>query len=174
MIPEENREQFIQDLFWNMREVHDVNAELAKALESRQKASSPIVDQIGDIMLQHVASFGPFVQYGAHQMVSRYVLETEKSTNPAFMEFVEVLFSFHAWHTTTTRRNSCSILDYRKITTITQAGIECLLDKANHAFGPIQFATSRDPQAYPCRPSRSGVDSQSHECHFRVSKRCQS
>ncbi|KAI7885811.1 hypothetical protein K492DRAFT_156902 [Lichtheimia hyalospora FSU 10163] len=89
VIPEENREQFIQDLFWNMREVHDVNAELANALESRQKASSPIVDQIGDIMLQHVASFGPFVQYGAHQMVSRYVLETEKSTNPAFTEFVE-------------------------------------------------------------------------------------
>ena len=90
VIPEENREQFIQDLFWNMREVHDVNAELANALESRQKASSPIVDQICDIMLQHVASFGPFVQYGAHQMVSRYVLETEKSTNPAFTEFVEV------------------------------------------------------------------------------------
>lgn len=108
MIAEENREQFIQDLFWNMREVHDVNAELAKALESRQKASSPIVDQIGDIMLQHVASFGPFVQYGAHQMVSRYVLETEKSTNPAFMEFVEVFHAWWWWWCTTGAGNSCS------------------------------------------------------------------
>ena len=66
-----------------------MNTHLAIALEERQKIS-PVVDQIGDIMLQHVASFGPFVQYGSHQMISRHVFETEKATNPLFAQFVQV------------------------------------------------------------------------------------
>ena len=66
-----------------------MNTMLAAALEERQKVS-PVVDQVGDIMLQHVGSFGPFVQYGSHQMISRHVFETEKATNPLFAEFVEV------------------------------------------------------------------------------------
>ncbi|KAI8150179.1 CNH domain-containing protein [Fennellomyces sp. T-0311] len=88
-IPAERREQFVEEVFWNISEVCEVNMLLAAALEERQKISS-VVDQVGDIMLQHVASFGPFVQYGSHQMISRHVFETEKATNPMFAEFVEM------------------------------------------------------------------------------------
>ncbi|KAI9495281.1 CNH domain-containing protein [Zychaea mexicana] len=87
-IPVERRNHFVQEVFWNISEVCEMNSMLATALEERQKAS-PVVDQVGDIMLQHVASFGPFVQYGSHQMISRHVFETEKATNLLFAQFVE-------------------------------------------------------------------------------------
>ncbi|KAI7848142.1 CNH domain-containing protein [Circinella umbellata] len=88
-IPAERRNQFVQEVFWNISEVCEMNTHLAIALEERQKIS-PVVNQIGDIMLQHVASFGPFVQYGSHQMISRHVFETEKATNPLFAQFVQM------------------------------------------------------------------------------------
>ncbi|KAI9270465.1 CNH domain-containing protein [Phascolomyces articulosus] len=88
-IPVERRNHFVQEVFWNISEVCEMNTQLAVALEERQKMT-PVVDQIGDIMLQHVASFGPFVQYGSHQMVSRHVFETEKATNPSFAQFVQM------------------------------------------------------------------------------------
>lgn len=90
IIPAERRRQFIDDVFHNIMEVRDVNAQLAAAFEARQKVN-PVVDYIGDIMLQHVALFSPFVQYGAHQMVGKYVFEAEKSANPEFARFVEVV-----------------------------------------------------------------------------------
>lgn len=80
----------MQDVFYNVLEVKEVNAQLAAALEARQKEKH-VVDQVGDIMLQYVALFGPFVQYGAHQMVGKYVFEKERSMNPAFAQFVEVM-----------------------------------------------------------------------------------
>lgn len=69
-------------------EIYKVNAGLAEALQQRQVAN-PVVDQVGDIMLAHVVRFEPFVKYGAHQVIGKYVFETEKA-NPSFARFVEV------------------------------------------------------------------------------------
>lgn len=77
----------MQEIFWNIQEVLQVNSTLSKALLTRQ-AKAKIVDQIGDIMLAHVAKFEPFVRYGSHQIISKYAFETEKSTNPSFADFV--------------------------------------------------------------------------------------
>jgi hypothetical protein len=46
------------------------------------------VNQVGDIMLAHVANFEPFVRYGAHQIIGKYEFEKEKSANPWFADFV--------------------------------------------------------------------------------------
>ncbi|CEP19094.1 hypothetical protein [Parasitella parasitica] len=82
-----DREAFVHEIFWNIQEVLQVNSNLSKALLTRQ-AKAKVVDQIGDIMLAHVAKFEPFVRYGSHQIISKYAFETEKSTNPSFAEFV--------------------------------------------------------------------------------------
>ncbi|KAL1915675.1 uncharacterized protein VTP21DRAFT_6434 [Calcarisporiella thermophila] len=87
VIPEQRREKFIQDVFYNMMEVHSVNSQMSAALQKRQQAYA-IVDQIGDILAEYTALFEPFVTYGAHQIVSRFVFEKEKSLNPQFAEFV--------------------------------------------------------------------------------------
>lgn len=49
-----------------------------------------MVDGIGDVFLDIVPHFGPFVSYGAHQLYGKYAFEKEKSSNPAFAQFVEV------------------------------------------------------------------------------------
>ncbi|KAG0166290.1 RHO1 GDP-GTP exchange protein 2 [Apophysomyces sp. BC1034] len=85
----EQREEVVKIIFWNIMAVHSVNAKLAKALEKRQ-AKDPVVHEIGDIMLEYVGQFQPFVDYGAHQIISKHRFEVEKSTSPEFAKFVEM------------------------------------------------------------------------------------
>jgi RHO1 GDP-GTP exchange protein 1/2 len=89
IIPIEKREAFISQVFWNLLAIIDVNTRLRDALTKRQKQYT-IVGEIGDIFLEIVPLFSPFVDYGAHQMYGKYEFEKEKANNPAFAAFVEV------------------------------------------------------------------------------------
>ncbi|KAI8388193.1 CNH domain-containing protein [Radiomyces spectabilis] len=88
MIPSERRQEFVHSLFWNIMEIHSVNLKLLEALQKAQ-SMHPVVHKVGSVMLNHVGQFQPFVHYGAHQMISKYIFETEKSTNPEFAKFVQ-------------------------------------------------------------------------------------
>jgi hypothetical protein len=63
--------------------------QLRDALNKRQRAYA-VVEKIGDIFLDAVPHFEPFVSYGAHQLYGKYEFEKEKSANAAFAAFVEV------------------------------------------------------------------------------------
>lgn len=89
IIPADRRTDFIQQVFWNIQEIIAVNTRIRDALNKRQK-SYAVVERIGDILLEAVPHFGPFVSYGAHQLYGKYEFEKEKSSNPAFAAFVEV------------------------------------------------------------------------------------
>ncbi|KAK4698508.1 RHO1 GDP-GTP exchange protein 1/2, partial [Phenoliferia sp. Uapishka_3] len=88
IIPEERREDFVTQVFWNVLEIYSVNVRLADMLNKRQKYAH-VVDKIGDIFLDMVPHFGPFVKYGAHQLYGKYEFEKEKAANPAFAKFVD-------------------------------------------------------------------------------------
>lgn len=88
VIPEARKEKFLRSVFGLILDVHAVNVKLAEALTKRQQLA-PIVRQVGDIMLEHIPNFEPFVRYGAQQVQAKYDFEQEKSTNPAFAKFVE-------------------------------------------------------------------------------------
>ncbi|KZV74551.1 CNH-domain-containing protein [Peniophora sp. CONT] len=88
IIPEERRATFVQDVFWNVLDVLAVNTRLRDALSRRQKQYA-VVEQLGDVFLEAVPHFSPFVAYGAHQMYGKYEFEKEKANNPAFAAFVE-------------------------------------------------------------------------------------
>ncbi|KAH9851921.1 CNH-domain-containing protein [Lenzites betulinus] len=88
IIPEARREDFITQVFWNINDIIAVNTRLRDALNKRQK-SYAVVEQIGDVLLEAVPHFDPFVSYGAHQLYGKYEFEKEKSTNPEFARFVE-------------------------------------------------------------------------------------
>ncbi|EKM81681.1 hypothetical protein AGABI1DRAFT_36135 [Agaricus bisporus var. burnettii JB137-S8] len=89
VIPPERRSTFIQQVFWNVRDIIAVNTKLRDALTKRQK-SYAVVDRIGDIFLDIAPQFAqPFVAYGAHQLYGKYEFEREKDQNPAFAQFVE-------------------------------------------------------------------------------------
>lgn len=87
-IPEHRREKFIRTVFGNCLEVLKVNSALCEALNTRQKESH-VVQTVGDIFLQHVPRFDPFIKYGANQLYGKYEFEKEKSSNPQFAKFVE-------------------------------------------------------------------------------------
>lgn len=88
VIPVAKREDFVTQVFWNVHEVLGVNAVLADRLTKRQK-QAPIVHTVGDILLECVPRFEPFVRYGAHQLFGKYEFEKEKGNNLAFQKFVD-------------------------------------------------------------------------------------
>ena len=63
IIPEERRQDFLEQVFWNIHDIIAVNIRLRDALNKRQK-SYAVVEQIGDILLEAVPHFHPFVSYG--------------------------------------------------------------------------------------------------------------
>lgn len=87
-IPEQRREKFIYHVFANSIEVHAVNSKLADALTRRQQ-ENPVVRNVGDLFLNFVPRFGPFIKYGANQLVGKYEFERERSDNPLFARFVD-------------------------------------------------------------------------------------
>ncbi|WPH03234.1 rho1 guanine nucleotide exchange factor 1 [Acrodontium crateriforme] len=87
-IPEHRREKFIRTVFSNCQEVHSVNARMASALTKRQQ-QNPVVRNIGDIFLEYVSQFNPFIKYGANQLFGKFEFEREKSSNVAFTRFVD-------------------------------------------------------------------------------------
>lgn len=88
IIAEPRKEKFIRSVFGLILEVHAVNVKLAEALTKRQQ-QAPIVRQVGDIMLEHIPKFEPFIKYGAQQIYAKHEFEYERSTNPAFSKFVD-------------------------------------------------------------------------------------
>ncbi len=82
------REKFIRTVFSNVLEVLAVNSRLAEALTRRQSEAS-VVRNIGDVFLEHVRNFEPFLKYGANQLYGKYEFEREKSSNDRFARFVE-------------------------------------------------------------------------------------
>lgn len=87
-IPEHRREKFIRTVFSNCLEILAVNSKFAESLSARQR-ENPVVRNIGDIFLQWVPRFDPFIKYGANQMYGKFEFEKEKSQNQAFSRFVD-------------------------------------------------------------------------------------
>ena len=87
-VPERHRERFVRTVFSNCMEVHSVNCRLADALTKRQQ-QHPVVRNVGDIFLEFVPLFEPFIKYGANQLWGKYEFEKERASNPNFQRFVD-------------------------------------------------------------------------------------
>ncbi|KAI9780556.1 MAG: RHO1 GDP-GTP exchange protein 2 [Geoglossum umbratile] len=87
-IPEHRREKFIRTVFSNLLEVHAVNSKLAGEMNRRQQLN-PVVRNVGDIFLEFVPRFDPFIKYGSNQLYGKYEFEKERASNPGFSKFVD-------------------------------------------------------------------------------------
>lgn len=87
-IPEHKRERFIRGVFSNCLEVYAVNSRLAESLTRRQQ-QNPVVRNVGDVFLDYIPKFGPFIKYGANQLMGKLDFEKEKQSNPSFSRFVD-------------------------------------------------------------------------------------
>ncbi|RYP87865.1 hypothetical protein DL769_000457 [Monosporascus sp. CRB-8-3] len=90
-IPTQRRERVVRQIFSNVIDhpsIHSVSSRFARALTERQQ-KNPVVKSIGDIFLEIVPQFEPFILYGSKQMEAKFAFENERSANPNFTKYVE-------------------------------------------------------------------------------------
>ncbi|CAH0039211.1 unnamed protein product [Clonostachys solani] len=90
-IPAPRREKVVKNIFSNIIDhpsIHTVSSRFASALTTRQQ-KEPIVHNIGDIFLDSVPHFEPFLWYGSKQLEGKFEFENERSSNPMFSKFVD-------------------------------------------------------------------------------------
>ncbi|KAI9812767.1 MAG: RHO1 GDP-GTP exchange protein 2 [Pycnora praestabilis] len=87
-IPEHRREKFLRTVFSNLLDVLAVNSRMAESLTRRQQ-QNPVVRNVGDVFLDFVPRFEPFIKYGAGQLYGKHEFEKEKASNSAFSRFVD-------------------------------------------------------------------------------------
>jgi hypothetical protein len=90
-IPESRKERIVRTIFSNIIDppsIHGVSSRFAEALTERQR-KHPVVQCVGDIFLEFVPQFEPFITYGSNQLAGKFEFENERSLNPYFGKFVD-------------------------------------------------------------------------------------
>ncbi|KAK7754636.1 RHO1 GDP-GTP exchange protein 2 [Diatrype stigma] len=90
-IPTSRRDRVVRNIFSNVIDhpsIHSVSSRFARALTERQQ-KHPVVKNIGDIFLEIVPQFEPFILYGSKQMEAKFGFENERSNNPNFAKYVD-------------------------------------------------------------------------------------
>lgn len=90
-IPESRKERIVKTIFTNIIDapsIHAVSSKFAETLTKRQQ-KQPVVQCVGDIFLQYVPQFEPFITYGSNQLAAKFEFENERSLNPNFSKFVD-------------------------------------------------------------------------------------
>jgi hypothetical protein len=90
-IPESRKDRIVRTIFTNIIDppsIHAVSSKFAEALTERQR-KDPVVKCVGDIFLQFVPQFEPFIKYGSNQLAGKFEFENERSLNPSFSKFVD-------------------------------------------------------------------------------------
>lgn len=90
-IPPQRRDRVVKAIFSNIVDhpsIHAVSSRFAKALTERQQ-KKPVVENVGDIFLEFVPQFEPFILYGAKQLEGKFEFENERAINKDFARFVD-------------------------------------------------------------------------------------
>ncbi|KAK4195391.1 putative rho1 guanine nucleotide exchange factor 1 [Triangularia verruculosa] len=90
-IPPQRREKVVKTIFSNIIDppsIHAVSSKFARSLTERQQ-KAPVVKNIGDVFLEYVPHFEPFIHYGSKQLEGKHEFENERSINKDFASFVD-------------------------------------------------------------------------------------
>ncbi|KAG6029622.1 hypothetical protein E4U41_000307 [Claviceps citrina] len=90
-IPLQRRDKVVKNIFSNIVDhpsIHTVSSRFAASLTNRQQ-KEPIVHKIGDVFLEFVPQFEPFIWYGSRQLEGKFEFENERSVNVHFAKFVD-------------------------------------------------------------------------------------
>jgi len=84
-------EEFVGQVFGNLTELRSMVGKCVNAYTTRQREQSPVVQEIGDVILDLALSWGPiYLQYFECQVKGDYLVSQERESNPLFAEFMEV------------------------------------------------------------------------------------
>ncbi|PVU91458.1 hypothetical protein BB559_004125 [Furculomyces boomerangus] len=88
IIPQTKLKLFVEAVFKNLDELISANSKILEELERRHNLSY-VCEKIGDIFLNNISSLDCYVEYGANQPFSKYVLDGELQTNKALFNYIK-------------------------------------------------------------------------------------
>ncbi|CAG8617900.1 887_t:CDS:10, partial [Racocetra fulgida] len=89
VIPQNQLESFIQEIFFNVLKIRDHNRKMFERLQKRQK-ENPVVAVIGDIFFDCALEFGnDYIDYNGHFPIADNIIRSTKLKNPEFKRFLE-------------------------------------------------------------------------------------
>jgi len=88
-VDEGKKQDMIESIFLNFREIIELNKRMLADLRERQQ-QQPLVESIGDILLAHIAGFEPaYMNYIQRIALSEYTYKKEEAQNPKFAQFLK-------------------------------------------------------------------------------------
>jgi RHO1 GDP-GTP exchange protein 1/2 len=91
VIPPQELEEFIEEVFGNISELRQCNRRLLDVLSVRQREQQPVIQRIGDVFLNAAADFrSVYPLYVGHLPVAEKRIKEEMETNAEVRRFLEV------------------------------------------------------------------------------------
>lgn len=95
VIPSEELDRFIDDVFGNVLDLRECNRRLLEVMYVRQREQAPIIQKIGDVFLGAATEFRlAYPDYLGHHPIAEKRLKDEMDKNPEFKAFLEVKYCF--------------------------------------------------------------------------------
>lgn len=91
IIPEREREAFIRTVFGGVNDLLRLAKSLSESLTTRQQQEKPVVESIGDVVLQYVGSFEPFIKYSGNKVFASFEHERQQQVNVKYSRFLEAI-----------------------------------------------------------------------------------
>lgn len=91
IIPEREREAFIRTVFGGVSDLLRLGRNLSEALTNRQQSQKPVVESIGDVFLQFVGSFEPFIKYSGNKVFASFEHERQQQVNVKYARFLDAI-----------------------------------------------------------------------------------
>lgn len=89
IIPDRERDAFIRTVFGGVNNLLRLSRSLSEALTARQQAQKPVIETIGDVFLQFVGNFEPFMEYSGNKVFASYEHERQQQVNFKYARFLE-------------------------------------------------------------------------------------
>lgn len=91
IIPEREREAFIRTVFGGVSDLLRLARSLSEALTNRQQAQKPVIESVGDVFLQFVGSFEPFIKYSGNKVFASFEHERQQQVNMKYARFLDAI-----------------------------------------------------------------------------------
>lgn len=91
IIPERERDAFIRTVFGGVSDLLRLAKSLSESLTSRQQKEKPVIESIGDVVLQYVGSFEPFIKYSGNKVFASFEHERQQQVNMKYSRFLEAI-----------------------------------------------------------------------------------
>lgn len=91
IIPENQRENFINIVFGGLSDLLKLAKNFSETLNRRQLQQKPVIETFGDLFLDFVKDFDPFVQYSGNKVFATFEHERQQQVNPRYVKFLEII-----------------------------------------------------------------------------------